>query len=312
MFKAVQIIDISPHGEIGRHGLIAPFHSARVIRLALGFIDRGRSFIFEAAPGFQGFFSKSNGAVSRAGRVAVPHFGAVPIFIARSFADEHVFPGFFGFRSVWRRLIGGQHKIFRGRKHAPGVTVGRISGFRVAVAVPLQKFGIAVIGAGPRAAFDVDHIIGIGRKFIEVILNAGARESFWFRFNPVDEPAEIIVIISPGAAAEIIAVMVQDDKQRMFRIGIIFFELAHYLFVIKRAESAAAVFIAHVAVGRHSYHFSGFAAWCSRRLSGSGVFIGYIVRPVRPRRNLRRRPQARKLDPVFRIGVNLVGRVGRV
>ena len=59
------------------------------------------------------------------------------------------------------------------------------------------------------------------------------------------------MVVAFGAAAIVVAVVVEHHEHRMIRVGVELAVLLHHLFVLQRAEAAAAVFVAFVASRGH-------------------------------------------------------------
>ena len=114
------------------------------------------------------------------------------------------------------------------------------------------------------------------------------------------------MVVRIGAAAVVVAIVVQHDEHRMGSVGVVGDVLVHHLVVEKRAVAAATVFVAFVAGGGDDDH--------ARDRAGVGIDVLRVVRLVAERRAYAAgSPQVIELHPgtaaVGRIRIDLVGGV---
>ncbi len=116
------------------------------------------------------------------------------------------------------------------------------------------------------------------------------------------------MVVGVGAAAIVVAVVVHDDEHRVVRVGVVLLVLIHHLFILKRAEAAAGVFVAFVPGAGNGDDLG--------RTASIWVDVFDVVRLIRKRcAHFARRPQVVELHPSAargsRVGIDLVGPVRR-
>ena len=290
--------------------------AARVPRAPLRQEDRGRRR-FRAGIGREHHVGLLHRQVRPPRDVGIPDLGAVPVPVVAGLRFEQEVPGLLRGRAravedvsqgADRGLVfGGKHPVFGGREHRPAVLVGAPPG-GVPRTEPLLELRIPVVGPRPRARLHVDHIAGRHGKAVEVVLDRG-HVVVGIGCGPVHHVLEVAVVVGIGAAAEVVAVVVQDDEQRPIRVGVVLFVLVHHLLVLQGSVAAAAVLVALVAGARHGHDLLGCAGvWIDvlnmvRAVAEGGAYLAW-------------RPEVVELHPGpaagRRVGVDRVGPVGGV
>ena len=144
----------------------------------------------------------------------------------------------------------------------------------------------------------------IGGKAVEVVTDRRELESVVL-LQPFDQPAGVVPVIAVGAAAVVVAVRVQDEERRVLRIETaggddMLPDLSQHARILQRAEAAARVLVADIALGRHADD----QVCLAKRID-----VLHPLGPQQRRRDLRAGPDVVQLQPVIHRRVDLLGRV---
>ncbi len=146
----------------------------------------------------------------------------------------------------------------------------------------------------------------IGREAIQIVVNRGQFKAR-IALQPLHQLPGIVVVITVSAAAVIVAVGMEQEKRRMLRIEAAGFDnlvvnLAEYVGILQRAETAPRILVADIAFCRHGDDLMNLPF---------RVFVLHIFRPEQAGRNFRSRPDIAQLQPVIDRRIDLLGGIGR-
>ena len=117
----------------------------------------------------------------------------------------------------------------------------------------------------------MNRVIRRNRIFLQII-GDGGDIVICVACRPINHALKIVVVIGIRPAAVVVAVVMQDNQQRMRRIGVVLTILVHHGLILQRPKPAATVFVAFISRARHGDDLTDRA--------GIWIDILHIVRPI--------------------------------